>query len=42
MDLYNLELKDKCEFNINIFKDEFKNFVKKVKVYEYNLKANVT
>ena len=42
MDLYNLELKDKCEFNINIFKDEFKNFVKKVKVYEYNLKANIT
>ena len=42
MDLYNLELKNKCEFNINIFKDEFKNFVKKVKVYEYNLKANGT
>lgn len=38
MDLYNLELKDKSEFNINIFKDEFENFVKKVKVYEYDLK----
>ena len=37
MDMYNLELKDKDEFNINIFKDEFNNFVKKVKVYEYNL-----
>lgn len=39
MDLYNLELSKKEEFNINIFKDEFTNFVKKVKVYEYNLKA---
>lgn len=38
MDLYNLELKDKSEFNINIFKDEFENFVKRVKVYEYDLK----
>lgn len=38
MDLYNLELKSKDEFNINIFKDEFENFVKKVKVYEYDLK----
>ena len=38
MDMYELELKDKDEFNINIFKDEFNNFVKKVKVYEYNLK----
>lgn len=38
MDLYNLKLKDKSEFNINIFKDEFENFVKKVRVYEYDLK----
>lgn len=37
MDLYDLELKDKDEFNINIAKDEFNCFVKKVKVYEYNL-----
>lgn len=41
MDLYNLELKDKSEFNINIFKDEFENFVKKVIVYEYDLKEKV-
>lgn len=38
MDLYDLQLKEKTEFNINIFKDEFNNFVKKVKVYEYELK----
>ncbi len=38
MDLYNLELSKKEEFNINIFKDEFTSFVKKVNVYEYNLK----
>lgn len=38
MDLYELELNNKEEFNINIFKNEFENFVKKVKVYEYNLK----
>lgn len=37
MDLYNLELKSKEEFNINISKDEFTNLVKKVKVYEYDL-----
>lgn len=37
MDLYDLELKEKDEFNINIAKDEFNCFVKKVKVYEYNL-----
>ena len=39
MDLYNLELKNKEEFNINIQKNKFDNFVKKVKVYEYNLKT---
>ena len=38
MDLYNLELVNKDEFDINIFKDEFNSFVKNVKVYEYNLK----
>lgn len=38
MDLYDLELKNKDEFNINFFKDEFTNFVKKVNVYEYDLK----
>lgn len=38
MDSYNLELVNKDEFNINILKDEFTNFVKNVKVYEYNLK----
>ena len=38
MDLYELELKNKEEFNINIFKNEFENFVKTVKVYEYDLK----
>ena len=37
MDKYKLELKGKDEFNINIFKNEFDNFVKNVKVYEYNL-----
>ena len=37
MDKYKLELKGKYEFNINIFKNEFDNFVKNVKVYEYNL-----
>ena len=39
MDLYDLELNDKEEFNINISKDEFNSIVKKVKVYEYNLKS---
>ena len=39
MDLYDLELKNKDEFNINFFKDEFTNFVKKVNVYEYDLKS---
>lgn len=38
MDLYSLELKNKDEFNINIAKDEFNSFVKKVKVYEYDIK----
>ena len=38
MDLYDLELKNKSEFNINILKDEFNNYVKKVNVYEYDLK----
>ena len=38
LDLYSLDLKDKEDFNINMFKDEFNNFVKKVKVYEYTLK----
>ena len=37
MDKYKLELKGKDEFNINIFKNEFDNFVKNVKVYEYDL-----
>lgn len=37
LDLYTLELKNKTEFNINISKDEFTNYVKNVKVYEYNL-----
>lgn len=37
MDLYNLELKKKDEFNINIFKNEYETFVKKVNVYEYDL-----
>lgn len=37
MDLYNLELKNKDEFNINIFKNEYETFVKKVNVYEYDL-----
>lgn len=39
MDLYDLELKNKDEFNINFFKNEFTNFVKKVNVYEYDLKS---
>ena len=38
MDLYSLELKNKDEFNINIAKYEFNSFVKKVKVYEYDIK----
>ncbi len=38
LDLYDLELVQKDEFNINTFKDEFSNIVKKVVVYEYNLK----
>lgn len=38
MDLYNLELKKKDEFNINIFRNEYETFVKKVNVYEYDLK----
>lgn len=38
MDLYSLELKNKDEFNINIAKDEFNSFVKRVKVYEYDIK----
>ena len=29
MDLYRLELVDSEEFNINMFKDEFENYVKK-------------
>ena len=33
----NSMIKLKDEFNINIFKNEFDNFVKNVKVYEYNL-----
>lgn len=37
LDLYTLELKNKTEFNMNISKDEFTNYVKNVKVYEYNL-----
>ncbi len=31
MDLYRLELVDSEEFNINMFKDEFENYVKKSK-----------
>ena len=38
MEQYDLELKGKDEFNINIEKEGFKHFVKNVKVYEYNLK----
>lgn len=37
LDLYTLELKNKTEFNMNISKDEFTNYVKNVKVYDYNL-----
>lgn len=37
LDLYTLELKNKTEFNMNISKDEFTNYVKNIKVYEYNL-----
>lgn len=37
LNLYTLELVDKEEFNMNMFKDEFENYVKKIKVYEYNL-----
>ena len=38
-ELLKLENKDSLpdEFNINIFKNEFDNIVKNVKVYEYNL-----
>lgn len=38
MEQYQLEIKNKEEFNINIAKDEFTSFVKNVKVYEYDLK----
>ena len=39
MDVYKLELKAKDSFNINIEKDDFTNLVKKVIVYEYELKV---
>lgn len=39
MDLYQLELKSKQEFNINVNQDEFKAYVRKVVVFEYNLIA---
>ena len=38
MDLYELELKAKEEFNMNVEEDEYHAYVRKVKVYEYDLK----
>lgn len=37
MDLYNLELKNKQEFNINVLEDEYTANVRKVVVFEYDL-----
>ena len=37
MDLYDLELKNMQEFNINVCQDEFKASVRQVTVFEYNL-----
>ena len=39
MDSYNLELKNKEYFNINICKDNLNSYVKKVMVYEYDIKS---
>lgn len=41
MNLYNLDLKSKDEFDINICKDEFTHFIRKVKVYEYDINAKL-
>lgn len=38
LDMYNLELKDKEEFNIVVCKNEFDAFLRNVKVYEYDIK----
>lgn len=37
MDLYNLELKNRQEFNINVCEDEFKAYVREIAVFEYDL-----
>ena len=37
MDLYDLKLKQKDEFYINICTEEFSAIAKKVKVYEYDI-----
>lgn len=37
MDLYELELKDRHEFNINVPEDEFTSFVREIAVFEYEL-----
>ena len=38
MDLYELESKNKQEFNINVLENEFSAYVRKVAVFEYDLK----
>lgn len=37
MDLYKLKLKNSGEFNINVCKNEYESFIRKVKVYEYDI-----
>ena len=37
MDMYGLELKDKEEFNINVFHNTLIPTVQKIIVYEYNI-----
>lgn len=37
MDLYNLKLKNRHEFNINVFENEFTAYVKEIAVFEYDL-----
>lgn len=43
LDLYNLELKNREEFNLNVLKNEFDVDIKKINVYEYDItrKADV-
>ena len=37
LDLYDLELVDNHEFNINVFKNDYETAIRKINVYEYNL-----